>query len=255
MKLKHFIWAFLLLCSIAIYGCGNGAGGGEGLNGSIKVTALASGSIIKATATYSNPQTTNLIGVPLSFSIIIGDKEFPLSGSFNTNNSGSFEVSFLSPPFNGSQTIIVIASSGNLQGVSDPVSMTGRSLAFTPPAQLALTTTADPAVFPTVPFALPASATFIAVTDPFTTNLAGLTFSISETHISGDPTKDTLLLSTATTSTNTGGTAAFPGATGVLAVPTTVGGVNTMTINWTVTDPVTGLTGNGVTTVTLTKTA
>ena len=159
---------------------------------------------------------------------------------------------FTPPPFNGAQTITVIATVDKLTNFAT-VQMSGRSLAFTPPVSLNLSTTVDPTLTKQIPFQLPATPTFIALTDPFTADLSGFTFSIQDVVVSTGGVGDTLTLNATTTSTNTGGTASFPGASGLITVPTTIGGTTTMTITWTVTDS-TGLTGTGVTTVILTKT-
>jgi hypothetical protein len=96
-----------------------------------------------------------------------------------------------------------------------------------------------------------AAASFVTITDPFTNNLSGHTIQISASVASNNPA-DTFFFQTETT-TNSGGTADFPGANGTLIVPS-AGVVETMTITWTVTDTTTGLNGTGITTVNLTKT-
>lgn len=245
MKVKYFLVALFSPLLLAIYGCGNG---GEGLNGGLTVTASATGSVINATATYSNPTHSNLIGVPITFSAQIGNQNSSL-GTFNTNNSGSINVTFQSPAFNGTQTVTVIASTGNLSNFSS-FTMGGRKLTVTAPPALAFTAAAGTA---SVPIAIPLNAAFIAVTDPFLTDLSGTTFAITKVVVSTNP-NDTLVLASASTTTNTVGIAGFPGATGTMNAPATVGGVDTMTITWTVVDTVTGLTGTGVTTITLTST-
>ena len=249
MRGKWTLFLLLMLGVLFINGCGSDA---DGLNGSVAVTASATGTTITATGTYTNPTNTNLIGTPISFAVQIGNQVFPL-GNFNTNNSGSVSVVFTPPPFNGAQTITVIATVDKLTNFAT-VQMSGRSLAFTPPVSLNLSTTVDPTLTKQIPFQLPATPTFIALTDPFTADLSGFTFSIQDVVVSTGGVGDTLTLNATTTSTNTGGTASFPGASGLITVPTTIGGTTTMTITWTVTDS-TGLTGTGVTTVILTKTA
>jgi hypothetical protein len=251
MKVKCGLFVLFSLVLSLLSGCGSG---GAGLNGSVAVSATATGTTVTATATYTNPTTSNLIGVPITFSAQVGNQTLSL-GTFNTNNSGSVSVSFKPQAFNGTQTITVIASTGNLTNFAS-LTMTGRSLAFTAPPSLNLTVSQASTPPATQAFTLPATSTFIAVTDPFVTDLSGLQFTITKVVTTdGNPATDTLTLNAATTATNTGGTASFPGAHGTITVPTTVGGATTMTISWTVTDPVTGLTGTGTTTVKLTLTA
>jgi hypothetical protein len=252
MKLKYMAWLLLTLCLTLILGCGNGAGGGEGLNGGLSLTATATGSVITAKATYTNPQTANVIGVPISFSYQIGNTRQQIPGVFNTNNSGSAGVAFTPAAFDGKQTVTVIATTGYLSNIAS-VEMTGRSITLTPPTAAAQQTTDNPLVTPTNSIPIPASASFITVTDPFSSSLAGHSFNITYTVTS--TATASLALSATTTITDAFGNAPFPGATATLAVPSTVGGVNTMTINWTATEPSTGMTASGTTTITLTKSA
>ena len=215
--------------------------------GSLSINASATGSVISATATYSNPTQTSLLGVPISFSLRIGGLTQPL-GTFNTNNSGSVGIAFSPPPFSGTQTITVIARTGTLTNSASLV-VTGRSLSVNAPANLSLTTGAAPGA--SIPFTIPPVSSFVTITDPFTNALSGHPISISATVVSSNPS-GTVSVPTVTT-TGSGGVAPFPGATGTLVVPATVGGVGAMTITWTLTDTITGLTSNAITTVTLTK--
>jgi len=237
----------LMIFSAGLSACGSS--GSEGLNGGIAVTAEATGSVISATATYTNPTQTNLIGVPINFSVRIGLVTQDL-GTFSTNNTGSVGLAFSPPAFNGSQTITVIARTDNLTNF-DSLVMSGRSLTVNAPANLSLTTGAAPGT--SVAFTIPPVTNFVTITDPFTNSINGHPISISSTVVSSNP-GDTLSVPVATT-TGSGGVAAFPGATGTLVVPAAVGGVETMTITWTVNDTITGQSGNAITTVTLTKTS
>lgn len=251
MKFKYLLFAMFSLFTMMICGCGTN--GGEGLNGSITVTPpTVTGKVVTATATYSNPTVTNLIGVPITFSAQVGDQIFPL-GTFGTNNSGSVSVTFNAPSFNGSQTITVIAKTDNLTNFAS-VNMTGRSLTVTAPPAVTLTATSAQAPGTAFSFTIPPTAAFVAIADPFSSALDGHSVTVSAAVVSNNPS-DTLTLNSPVITTNSGGTAIFPGAHGILVVPATVGGVETMTITWTVTDQTTGLTGSGTTTVTLTKTS
>lgn len=244
MKQGRF-WASVVLM-IFLGGCGSG---NSDTNGSLTLMAIATGPTVVATATYTNTLSTNLSGVPINFSAAVGSTNFPV-GTAQTGQTGIASIAFAPPAFNGTQTVTVIASAGSLTQYF-AVAMTGRSLTVTPPAALTLTTTqAGGTPFP---FTIPSSAGFVTITDPFTNDLSGHTIQITASVISSN-TADTLTPPSATT-TNSAGSALFPGATGTLVVPANAGGVETMTITWTVTDTTTGLTGSGITTVTLTKTA
>lgn len=252
MKFKQLLFAIFSLVAISICGCGTN--GGSGLNGSVLVTTLTTGSVITATATYSDTSPTNttptsVIGVPITFTAAVGSQSYNL-GTFHTNSLGVASVVFTPPAFSGTQTITVIAKADNIVG-SSSVIMTGRSMTVTSPPPLTLTTSNPSGT--AISFSIPFNANFVTIADPFNNDLSGHVITISASVV---PTNvaDTLVPPT-TTTTNSSGVAPFPGATGTIIVPATVGGVETMIITWTVTDTVTGQSGTGVTTVTLTKTS
>lgn len=254
MNLKHFYLFLCLLLSLVIHGCGQGGGGGEGLNGGLELTASVSGAIVTATATYTNPTETNLIGVPITFSADFG----PI-GTFNTNNSGSVGVAFTPPAFNGTKTFAVIATTGNLSQFAT-VTMTGRLLTLAvPPNQGPVTATENPGQFHT--FSL-SSQNFVTITDPFSNDISGHPIIISAVFSSTDP-DDRLLFGAnpsvgpgettlTTVATGASGVAPLPSASLVMVVPN-AGVTKTATISWTATDFETGLSGSGTTVVTLTK--
>lgn len=245
MKVKYLLFAMLMLLAAGLSACGSS--GSEGLNGGITVSAEATGSVISATATYTNPTQSNLIGVPISFSVRVGSVTQNL-GTHSTNNSGSVGLAFSPAPFNGTETVTVIARTDNLTNF-DTLVMTGRSLTVSPPPNLALTTTA--ATGSAFTFVIQPTANFVTVTDPFDNILAGHTIQIEFDTVSSNVSDLNVPL---TTSTGSGGVAPFPGANGTLIVPA-AGAVETLTITWRVTDTFTGQTGSAITTVTLTKTA
>lgn len=247
MRIRLLLVAIVSLFVLSISGCGGS--GGAGLNGGITVTATATGSVINATATYTNSKTTNLIGIPVTFTAQIGSQSFSL-GTHYTNNSGSIGVAFTPPSFSGTRTVTVIATTDNLTNFAS-VSMVGQSLTVTPPPALTLTTALPGGT--SLPFVIPPTATFVTITDPFNNDVSGHTISIAATVVSSN-SSDTLT-SPAATSTGSAGTAPFPGASGTLVVPATTGGIETLTITWTVTDTFTGQTGTAITTITLTKTS
>jgi hypothetical protein len=245
MKFKCLLIAALSFLTFGLSGCG----GGAGMNGSIEVTATTTGSVIKATATYTNPTVTNLIGVPITFTAQIGSQTFDL-GTVSTNNSGAVTVAFTPPAFSGTQTVTVIAKTGNLTNFAS-VAVAGRTLKVTAPPTIALTSN-QPAGTP-IDIPIPPIAGFVSITDPFGNDVNGHQITITATVSKTDPT-DTVVQPVAV-STDSSGTASFPGAVATLHVPAAVGGVDTMTITWTVTDTVTGQTGTAITTITLTRTA
>jgi hypothetical protein len=242
----YFKYFAVILLSMTLFSCGSGSGS-SGLNGGITVTATATGPTIVATATYTNPTATNLIGVPITFSVQIGNTSIPL-GTHSTNNSGAVSVAFSPPAFNGTQTLTVSAGTGNLTNFA-PVTMTGRTMLVTQPADQTLTTTA--ATGSQFPFLLPSSTVFVTITDPFSNEVSGHTLTISAS-VSSSNTADTFNSPSQTTTDSTG-KAPFPTASGTLIVPSTVS-PEVMTITFTVIDSATGLTGTGITTIKLTKT-
>lgn len=244
MKLKFLLFAILSLLTLGISGCGSDA---DGLNGAINVEAEREGAVVTATARYTNPDSGNLIGVPIEFSVQIGSQRFDL-GTHYTNNSGSVGVSFTPPAFSGTQTITVIAKTGNLTDF-DSISLVGSSITVTPPPALTLTS-ALPTGSP-VTVTIPPVTNFVTVTDPFTNDISGHTITITRSVVSSNP-GDTVT-PPAPSTTNGSGIAPFPGTTATLIVPA-VGATESMTITWTVTDTTTGQTGTGITTVSLSKT-
>ena len=245
MKLKYLLLAMFSLFTMAFSGCGES--GSSGLNGGITVEAEADGRVVTATATYNHPTETNLIGVPINFSLRVGNQSFSL-GTERTNNSGSVAIFFDAPAFNGTQTITVTASTGNLAD-SDSIQMTGSSLAVTAPS-VTLTATPSQATGTAVPFTIP--SVLLTVAGPFSTDLGGRPLAVAATFVPSNPA-DTLILDSPTTvTTDVSGAAQYSGANGTLIVPA-VGGNSTMTITWKVTDQITGFTGTGITKVTLTK--
>lgn len=245
---RTLIVAGLFLASLAVYGCGQGGGDAAGLNGGISVTASAAGTFITATGTYTNPTKTNLIGVPITFSYQAGGQSFSL-GTFNTNNSGSVSVAFTPSAFNGQQTVLVTASTGNLQNFAT-VNMTGRTLSLTPPVVAQVFTNISSTR--TVDIPIPAQPVFATYADPFISDLSGLVLGISDTLAS--PLTSTLDLASPSTQTSVNGTAPFPGAVAHMTVPPR-GSTTTMSITWTVRDNSvggTGLAATGITNIVLT---
>jgi hypothetical protein len=239
MKLKHLA---ILILLVILTGCG----GGGGSTGAITVTAAVSGTNVTAQATYTNPNaTTSLNGVPITFSAQINNQTYPI-GTYPTGSTGIANASFNPQAFNGSQTITVVATSGDLSSFAT-VTMVGSTLAVSAPGNLQLSTTNAAGSSFTYP--LTSVGAFVTITDPFVSDLSGHTIDITATVV---PTNYSFALNSATTLTGSGGTAPFPGGNVTLVVPP-AGQATTMTITFTVTDTTTGLTGSGGTTVTLTN--
>jgi hypothetical protein len=236
----------LFIATLALNGCGQGAGDAAGLNGGITVSASATGSFITATATYTNPTKTNLIGLPITFGYVVGGTSFTI-GTFNTNNSGTVSVSFTPAPFNGTQAFLVTASTGNLQNFAS-VNVAGRNLALTPPVVAPVFTNVSSTLSVDIP--VPVQSVFATYTDPFTNNLSGLQLTITNA-LFNTLSGNTLDVPSTSITTDVLGKAPFPGATAHMIVPSR-GSTNTMAITWTVTDTGgTGLTASGLTTINL----
>jgi hypothetical protein len=242
MKLRYLLFAMLLLLTMGLCSCGNG---GAGLNGSLAVTATLNGSIITATATYTNPTHTDLTGTPITFSAQAGNSAPVGLGTFNTNNSGSVSIPISVNNFNGSQTVVVIAQTGNLENFQS-VNVTGRSLVVVPPPApaTAITTAAGVAVA----VSLPAFDGFVTVSDPIAGDLSGHLMTIV---FKSSVSADTVVMSSNTVTDSTG-KAPFPGATVTLAAPAVSGTAATHMITWTVTDGKTNLSSVGTTVLTVT---
>jgi len=239
----------LFMASLALYGCGQGAGDAAGLNGAITVSASASGSFITATATYTNPTKTDLIGTPIWFSYQVAGTTYSL-GTVHTNNSGTVSVVFTPAAFNANQTFLVTAGTGNLQNFAT-VNMSGRSLSLAPPAVAPVFTNVSSTS--TVDIPIPIQLTFATFKDPFASDLSGLVLDITETLESTLDNASTIDLLNSTTTTNVLGIAPFPGATAHMTVPPK-GGSNTLSVTWIVKDNAaggTGLSATGVTTIVL----
>jgi len=248
MKLRSVFVAVFMLVVMCVCGCGSN--GGEGLNGTITLaTPTVTGSVVKASATYTNPDSTktNLLGVPITFSVYLGST-FLGSQTQATDSSGKATTGFFNiPSFSGSKTLTVTAKADNLVD-NQSISVAGTTLTVTPPPALALTTTQASGTSLTIQ--IPPTAAFVTITDPFNNDLQGHTISISAAAVSTNP-NDTITQPNPTTTGSTG-TAPFPGSAVTLIVPA-LGSVETVTITWTVTDTKTNQTGTGLTTVTLTK--
>ncbi|GFO58037.1 hypothetical protein GMST_03620 [Geomonas silvestris] len=241
MKLKNLLAPILLIASLFLSSCG-----GNGLNGSLALTTELQGSMINATATYTNPNTTNLIGVNISFSVLVGNTLYDL-GAHPTNNSGqiTLAIPLAGLVLNGTQSVTVMVKTGDLQNFSS-LDVTGRTISLTPPSapSTALTTLVNTAL--TVN--LPSATAFAIVKDPIGNDVNGHILTITA---HSDNPLDAVTLNANSTATDSDGKASFPGATIVFAAPTVAGSYNRV-ITWTVTDTTTNLSKTGVTAITFT---
>lgn len=253
MKLK-MLFKMIAITSLFIFsGCGGS--GSDGLNGAIELTTEVQGANVTATATYTNPTKSNLIGVPITFTFQQSINGVPTTvdlGTFNTNNSGSIAVNFTPYPFIGTQDIVVQASSGNVTNYS-VVTVTGATFKLTPPADTELSAagaTTPPGGAP-AQFALNAPK-FATITDPFTGNVLNHPITVTATLISSSgatltPTS-TIIYSDST------GVAPLFGFIATVPYPALTG-TNVAVITWEATDQITGLIASGSTTLKATRTA
>jgi hypothetical protein len=113
----------LLLCTMVIAGCGGGNEGSVGLNGSVTVTgsqvASDSSSNVTFTIQYKNPLKTDLIGVPINFTVTV-DGVIIDQQATNFNNSGILSVTYNVGKVDYERAVHCVANSSNLVG-SDTV--------------------------------------------------------------------------------------------------------------------------------------
>jgi hypothetical protein len=118
---RIFGYVFFFLLPI-LGGCGSG---GAGLNGSISLSdpqktvgPIPGFYTVSVTATYTNPQVTNLIGTPISFTLSSNNPDQSLNRTepTNTNNSGGVVFTFYVPQDLDAATVVnIVATTGNLQ--------------------------------------------------------------------------------------------------------------------------------------------
>ncbi len=253
MKLKMLFKSIAIMSLFIFSGCGGS--GSDGLNGAIELTTDVQGANVTATATYTNPTKTNLIGVPITFSFqqsINGVTTTVDMGTFNTNNSGSIAVNFTPYPFIGTQDIVVQASSGNVTNYS-VVTVTGATFKLTPPVDTELSAagaTTAPGGAPAT-FALNAP-TFATITDPFSGDVLNHPIIVTATLTSSSGA--TITPTSQTIYTDTAGVASLSGFIVTIPYPDTTGS-NVAVISWQATDQFTGLTATGSTTLKATRSA
>lgn len=153
----------LLALALQLTGCGSN----QSLNGALAVTATTTDALggtsvfVQATATYTNPDTTNLLRTPITFTI--SDGVTSQSETVYTNNSGSFTIAFFVAKSTTAGTLLITAKTGDL------------------PAFTTVTIAALPAVTtatPTLTIAPPAPApVFFSVSSATTTT----TFNLAKT--------------------------------------------------------------------------
>lgn len=249
MTIKMFMKLGVTAILFALLGCGGG-NGADGLNGSIDLTATASGRYITASATYKHPTRTDLIGVPLTFSYYDGATEIFL-GTYNTNNSGGIDLTFTVAPFAGTKDFVVLAKTGELSANSI-VSMTGATFTMTPPAAMTVTADATTPLGSTASFPLTAPS-FVKIVDPFFNDIANHTISITAA-LAPAAAGDSIAPNPTSAITSQVGVAQLSGVLATIAVPDTVS-TRIVTVTWTATDMNTGFQASGTTTLTVTRTA
>jgi hypothetical protein len=108
-----------MLCLVTVAGCGGGNDGAGGLNGSVTVTgsqaSAESSSDVTFTIQYKNPLKTDLIGVPINFTVTL-DGVIIDQQATNFNNSGILSVTYNIGKMNYERSVHCVANSANLIG-------------------------------------------------------------------------------------------------------------------------------------------
>ena len=252
----YVVLAGLILTVVA--GCGGGGGGAGGMVGSLALSTTVTGPVITATATYSNSTATDLTGLEVTFKTDL----YGIIGTARTDSTGKAVAAFRPPSFDGTKTITVIATVGNIVAYS-PLTMTGRTLTISPPATQNATAAAGQTTI-TVSIS-DLTSSFVVITDPFTNDISGHPIAVTATFTSNPQNSSVDRLSfsgttpvgpnvpiTTSVTTGTTGNAPVPATVLTLDLAASLGGSKAATIKWEVRDTVTGLTGTGFTTVTVT---
>jgi len=102
---------------MGIAGCGGGNDGAGGLNGAVTVTgsqaSAESSSVVTFTIQYTNPLKTDMIGVPINFTVTV-DGVIIAQEATNFNNSGILLRSYDIGKINAEQSVHCVANSANL---------------------------------------------------------------------------------------------------------------------------------------------
>lgn len=144
MKLRKMALAVTAVIMLALCGCGSG----NDLNGSLTIGSTQANSTnfseVSFTVKYTNPQKSNLLGMPLHFRTSMG------SFDEKTNNSGSIILSFVIPKADVDQAfffevttgdllaskVVIIPALGTEPPPSVPMSALPTSITFTPTAAI-----------------------------------------------------------------------------------------------------------------------
>jgi len=116
MKLVRCL-AGLVMLLMFLTSCGS-AGGDKVGSLSVEATSVPGGVgvyIVTATATYTHPTLTNLVGLDISFQVFDTSGTVLSSFSDRTNTSGSIGFTFPLPQLPASQGYFVTATTGDLQ--------------------------------------------------------------------------------------------------------------------------------------------
>ncbi len=133
------IYKFILLCClVAIAGCGGGNDGSGGLNGAVTVvgtqTASNFSSDVTFRITYTNPLRSDMIGVPINFTVYV-DGTIIDHQATNFNNSGILTVTYNIGKDVTERVVRCIANSANLVGSDSLTIAAFGTLNVTPPVQ------------------------------------------------------------------------------------------------------------------------
>ncbi len=135
--LRIFILA-LILCTMGIAGCGGGNDGSVGLNGAVTVvgtqTAGNFSSNVSFTIQYTNPLKTDMIGVPINYSVMV-DGVLIDQVATNFNNSGILTVTYPVAKDVGERNVYCVANSSNLIGSASVIVSAFGALNVTPSSQ------------------------------------------------------------------------------------------------------------------------
>lgn len=133
--MSRIIALFLMVCTLGIAGCGGGNDGAGGLNGAVTVTgsqvASDSSSNVTFTIQYTHPLKTDLIGVPINYTVTV-DGLIIDHAATNFNNSGILNVTYTVPKDVTAQSVHCVANSANLIGSATQTVAAVGTLEITP---------------------------------------------------------------------------------------------------------------------------
>ncbi len=115
--MSRLISFVVMLCMVTVAGCGGGNDGAGGLNGSLSVTGTQAtadeSSDVTFTIKYTNPLKTDLIGVPINFTVMVDGVMIDQQAT-NFNNSGVYIKTYSIRKAGAEQAVYCIANTANL---------------------------------------------------------------------------------------------------------------------------------------------